>query len=160
MTKQETIALQLKLAAAGLYNPQKIDGIYGDKTKLAYAKYLDNLGVESDIPLVPPPADAPWWRTRRAIGLIIVIIGFTAQVGGYNIDTAATTELVVKGLELGGEVMAYGGILLSLFGAWRAKSKIDATLVARVGDTDIRLPHRMYNDPVPPHDPFGHFRSD
>lgn len=159
MTKTEIIYLQQRLAESGLYTG-KIDGIYGDKTRLAHATYLADLDIVSDIPIVAPLADAPWWKTRRAIGLIIGVIGFGAQLAGYNIDTTVTTELVVKGLELGGEVMAYGGALLSLFGAWRAKSKIDATLVARVGGTDIRLPHRVYSDPVPANDPFGSFRPE
>lgn len=160
MTKTETIALQRKLAAAGLYNPNKIDGIYGDKTKFAHAEYLASLPIPDNIAVTTQIADAPWWRTRRAIGLVVGAAGLIAQATGNHFDSVLVADLVYQGLELGGQVVAYAGALISLWGAWNAKSKIDSTLVARVGANDIRLPHRVYNDEVPPNDPFGSFRAE
>jgi hypothetical protein len=70
--------------------------------------------------------------------------------------------MIVNGIELGGEVMTYVGVLLAWWGGIKAKRPIDPTLLARVGGNDIRL-SRVRGDKVPPRnetepgDPFGNF---
>jgi peptidoglycan hydrolase-like protein with peptidoglycan-binding domain len=68
MTRAEIIALQESLNKHG-FN-LVVDGRYGQKTRDAYAEYLDR---DNDVPTQVPPAPKPWYLSRSIIGLLATI---------------------------------------------------------------------------------------
>lgn len=144
--KAERAKIQRELIQTGFLDPvlpsgrPADDGIWGPITDHAYSQYWASRPVEIAVPIVAPAPVKPWWLTRRAIGLTIGLAGLIAQGFGYSIDSDQATEIVIRGIELGGEVMTYVGALIAAVGAWRAQAPIDPTLLARVRGRDVRLP--------------------
>ena len=153
--------LQRRLIRTGFLDPVRADGkpsddgIIGPRTIRAYEQYwASRTDVEIGVPLVVPAPVKPWWATRRVIGLVVGLAGLGLQFAGYSFDADQATDLVLRGVELIGEVIAYAGAAISIIGAWRAKAPVDPTLVARVGGRDVRLPGRVRRNALPA-DPHG-----
>jgi hypothetical protein len=150
MSREEKRAIQRDMIRIGFLDPvlpngdPADDGIWGPVTIAAYASYWASRPVEISVPVVSPAPAIPWWMTRRAIGSIVAVAGLAAQFAGYRIDTDATTDMIVNGVELLGEVLTYVGVLVAWWGGLKAKSPIDQTLVARLGGRDVRLPQRLH----------------
>lgn len=148
-TKKDRVESQLKLKDLG-FDPGPIDGQWGKKSEAAYEAYLST----QNFPIVIAPiADIPWWKTRRAQGLVTLLLGFAAAFipGFESADAAQVTDIVWSNIESveiiiqkAGEVIAAAGLIWSIIGARGAKAPIDPNLVAKFGETEIRLPKRTY----------------
>lgn len=148
-TKKDRVESQLKLKDFG-FDPGPIDGLWGKKSEAAYEAYLSS----QDLPMViAPVGDIPWWKTRRAQGLVTLLLGFAATFipGFESADASQVTDIIwtnIDSVEIiiqkAGEVVAAAGLIWSIIGARGAKAPIDPNLVAKFGDTEIRLPKRTY----------------
>lgn len=169
MTKAERQSVQRELIRLGYLAPFRSDGqpsddgIWGPRTDAAYGEYINATTNYSTL-IVKPSVAKPWWLTRRAIGAVIALAGLAAQGFGYAIDADQTTDLVMQGIELGGEIVTYVGALIAMIGAWNAKAPIDPTLVAP--NVRIAVPsRRVRSDELSPkdsaeyRDPRGHFHD-
>ena len=149
---EEVLVLQRELNAGG-YGPVQVDGWFGAATKAA----LD--AREQDLAKMPAPAK-PWWETRRGKGAAKLAAGALVSVVGLfwgaaqNIDAAQAVEIIYAAgpqidaaLALARQLLETLGLLLgalglgqTLVGAWAAKGPIDAALLARVGERELRVP--------------------
>lgn len=111
-----------------------VDGRYGEKTKAAYAAYLDR---DPSVPTLVPPAPKPWWQSRAIWGLIATIVAGFASRYGFEVDSEGLTNVLLQIVEV-------AGLALALFGTVRRTQPLDATLVA----PGLRLPSRAVG--VPP----------
>jgi peptidoglycan hydrolase-like protein with peptidoglycan-binding domain len=87
MNRAEIIALQESLNQQG-FN-LVVDGRYGQKTRDAYAAYLD---WDTEVPTVVPPAPKPWYLSRSIIGLLATIAAGLLGRSGYLVDAGGTHE--------------------------------------------------------------------
>ena len=133
MTKQEIIDLRSQQAIAELQiqlNKQGfnlvVDGRWGEKTRAAYAAYLDR---DPSVPTLVPPAPKPWWQSRAIWGLIATIVAGFASRYGFEVDSEGLTNVLLQIVEV-------GGLALALFGTVRRTQPLDSTLVA----PGLRLP--------------------
>lgn len=118
VTKQEIIDLQTQLNKQG-FN-LVVDGRYGQKTRDAYARYLDRS------PLVPtqvPPAPIPWWQSKTAIFSLATILVSIAALAGFDIDKSQLIEVISSALTLVTGVLA-------LWANARRSAPLDRTLLA------------------------------
>ena len=154
MTRADVLALQKRLNQSGFAyqqtgEPLVEDGIYGPATDHVHRLWLDR---DTAIPTVTPPAAKPWWTSRAVLGLLASVLAMLAGRFGWSIDDGQITELLLKAVEL-------GGLALAAWGTVRRSAPIDPTLVARVGDRDLRLPVRTHGAAGPADDPRGVFRD-
>ena len=145
MTRAEIIALQQSLNQQGF--DLVVDGRYGQKTRDAYAAYLDR---DPEVPTQVPPAPAPWYLSRAVIGILVSLIAVIAERMGWIVDANALTTLLVQLLEV-------GGLALAFIGTVRNRAPIDLTLVA----PGLRFPTRAHQVPADsqankPTGPFGY----
>lgn len=148
-TKKNRVTSQLILRDKGFYTGP-IDGLWGKKSEAAYDEYL----AQQNLPLaIAPIGDIPWWRTRRAQGLLTLILGAAAVfLPGFDSEQAAQITTIIWDnldsveviIQKSGEIIAAAGLIWSIIGARGAKAPIDPNLVARFGKTEIRLPKRTY----------------
>lgn len=132
MTPNEVRYLQIKLTKQGF--PVAVDGIYGPKTRDAYAAYLDQ---DTNVPTVVPPAAKPWWQSKTAIFTLATILVSIAALAGFDVDKSQLTEVITSALTL-----VTG--LLALWSNARRRAPIDSSLIAP--GVRIAAPTR----PVPP----------
>jgi len=156
---QETQALQRELIADGYLQPLNSaghpsdDGWFGAVTRAALQQR------EQDLAEMPAPAK-PWWKSRRGKGVAKLAAGTLVGAAGLfwsaaqGIDAAQAVEILYSAgpqidaalalarqlLETLGLLLAALGLGQTFIGAWAAKGPLDATLVARVGERDLRLP--------------------
>ena len=148
MQTERILDLQTRLNELG-YGPLAVDGIYGKQTQAAYHKYLDE--IDPDTPTVTPDAPKPWWTSRALLGLLASFLAMVAGRWGWQVDDERLTQLLF-------EVVQFGGLVLAFWGTVTRRAPIDPTLVARVGDRDVRVPvpaERLGD----PEDPRGVFRD-
>jgi hypothetical protein len=148
-TKRDKIEAQLKLKEMGYYTGP-IDGLWGKKSEEAYKEYIN----DQKIPLaVVPKGDIPWWKTRRAKGLVTLILGGIVYFipGAESFETGKAVDIVWSNIdtiesiiEQIGTLIAAGGLIWSMIGAKNAKAPIDKNLVAKIGEKEIRLPKKTY----------------
>ncbi|MBP9602635.1 MAG: hypothetical protein KBE53_00945 [Chromatiaceae bacterium] len=131
MNRAEIIALQESLNQQG-FN-LVVDGRYGQKTRDAYAAYLD---WDTEVPTVVPPAPKPWYLSRSIIGLLATIAAGLLGRSGYLVDAGELTNVLLHIVEAGGLVLAFVGTV-------RRRAPIDNGAVA----PGLRLPARAH--PVP-----------
>ena len=148
LSKARIQSLQARLNELG-YGPLIVDGVYGQNTQAAYRRYLDE--VDPDTPTVTPEAAKPWWASRAILGLIASGIALIVSRWGWQVDGEHLTQLFV-------EAVQFGGLVLAFWGTVRRAGPIDRTLVARVGDRDLRLPVRAERAAAAD-DPRGAFRD-
>ena len=141
-------ALQERLIELG-YGPLIVDGVYGKQTQAAYRRYLDE--VDPDTPTVIPEAAKPWWSSRTLLGLVASAMALIVSRWGWQVDGEHLTQLLT-------EAVQFGGLVLAFWGTVRRAGPIDRTLVARVGDRDLRLPMRAERA-ADANDPRGAFRD-
>ena len=110
-----------------------VDGRWGEKTRAAYAAYLDR---DTNVPTLVPPAPKPWWQSRAIWGLIATIVAGFASRYGYEVDSEGLTNVLLQIVEV-------GGLALALFGTVRRTQPLDSTLVA----PGVRLPSRAVRVP-------------
>ena len=143
-------SLQTRLNALG-YGPLTVDGVFGQRTQAAYRRYLDE--ADPDTPTVTPEAVKPWWSSRAILGLIASGIALVVSRWGWQVDGEHLTQILM-------EAVQFGGLVLAFWGTVRRAGPIDQTLVARVGDRDLRLPMRAERAAGDQgHDPRGLFRD-
>lgn len=87
MTKPEIIELQTQLNKQG-FN-LVVDGRYGEKTKAAYAAYLDR---DTQVPTLVPPAPKPWWASKTALFTLATIGVSIAALFGVELDKQNLVE--------------------------------------------------------------------
>ena len=146
MTRDDVRALQRNLNELG-YGPLVMDGIYGPATDAAFRKQSrENITPE----VIYPPVAKPWWQSRAVLGLLASVLAMIAGRLGWSIDDGQITEVLLRAVEL-------GGLVLAAWGTVRRSAPIDPTLVARVGDRDLRLPMRTHG--AADSDPRGDFRD-
>lgn len=87
MTKSEIIELQTQLNKQG-FN-LVVDGRYGEKTKAAYAAYLDR---DTQVPTLVPPAPKPWWASKTALFTLATIGVSIAALFGVELDKQNLVE--------------------------------------------------------------------
>jgi peptidoglycan hydrolase-like protein with peptidoglycan-binding domain len=131
MTRAEIIALQESLNQQG-FN-LVVDGRYGQKTRDAYAEYLDR---DNAVPTQVPPAPKPWYLSRSIIGLLATIAAGLLGRSGYLVDAGELTNVLLQIVEAGGLVLAFVGTV-------RRRVPIDNGAAA----PGLRLPSRA--NPVP-----------
>ena len=141
-------SLQARLNELG-YGPLTVDGVYGQRTQAAYHRYLDE--VDPDTPTVTPEAPKPWWTSRTILGLAASGMALIVSRWGWQVDDEHLTQLLT-------EAVQFGGLVLAFWGTVRRAGPIDQTLVARVGDRDLRLPVRAERAAAAD-DPRGAFRD-
>lgn len=141
MTRAEIIAIQSELGV-------KADGIWGPKTAAAYAARMAQDAPQA--PVAMPPVSKPWWTSRTVIGLLASVLAMIAGRFGFEVNDGQITDLLLKAVEL-------GGLAVAAWGTVRRSAPIDATLVARVGTRDLRLPVRSHG--AADSDPRGVFRD-
>ena len=141
-------SLQARLNELG-YSPLTVDGVYGQRTQAAYHRYLDE--VDPTTPTVTPEAAKPWWTSRAILGLIASGMALIVSRWGWQVDGEHLTQLFV-------EAVQFGGLVLAFWGTVRRAGPIDPSLVARVGDRDLRLPVRAERAAAAD-DPRGAFRD-
>ena len=141
-------ALQARLNELG-YGPLTVDGVYGQRTQAAYHRYLDE--VDPDTPTVTPEAPKPWWTSRTILGLAASGMALIVSRWGWQVDDEHLTQLLT-------EAVQFGGLVLAFWGTVRRAGPIDQTLVARLGDRDLRLPMRAERA-ADANDPRGAFRD-
>ena len=141
-------SLQTRLNELG-YGPLDVDGRYGKATQAAYHRYLDD--IDPGTPTVTPEAAKPWWLSRTILGLLATALAMAAGRFGWEVNDDELLGVLTKLVEV-------GGLLLAFWGTVRRAGPIDQTLVARLGDRDLRLPvpaHRTADSPADPHGVFG-----
>ena len=160
---QETQDLQRELIAGGYLPPLNSeghpsdDGWFGPVTRAALQ------ARDRDLAEMPAPAK-PWWESRRGKGAAKLAAGTLAGAAGLiwssvqGIDAAQAVEILYAAgpqidaalavarqlIETLGMLLAALGLGQTLVGAWAAKGPLDATLVARVGDRELRLPAGLH----------------
>lgn len=143
MSRDDWRAIQRMLNAQD-FGPLVVDGVPGPRTLAAYSAYLDGHVATTTVPLVTPAPAKPWYLTRRAVGGLVGLLGVVAQF--YEITLPEhTTELVLRGIELVPELVAYAGFLVAWWGGLRAKAPIDPDLLL----PHVRLPRRLRAESVP-----------
>ena len=142
MTRSEIIAIQTELGV-------QADGIWGPITAAAYAARMAHEAPHA--PVVMPPVSKPWWQSRAVLGLLASVLAMIAGRFGWSIDDGQITDLLLKAVEL-------GGLALAAWGTITRRAPIDPTLVARVGNRDVRLPVPAER-PGDSDDPRGVFRD-
>ena len=127
MTKQEIIDLRSQQAIAELQiqlNKQgfnlKVDGVYGKKTRDAYAEYLDR---DPQVPTLVPPAPIPWWQNKTALSILATILVAVGSLFGLDLDTQNLSEILTLAATLVTSVLA-------LLANARSVAPVDRTLVA------------------------------
>ena len=153
MTRTDILVLQQTLNASGLAyrvlgKPLTEDGIYGPATDRVYRAKLDE---DASVPTVTPAPAKPWWTSRAVLGLLASVLAMIAGRMGWSIDDGQITEMLLRAVEL-------GGLALAAWGTVRRSAPIDPTLVARVGNRDVRLPVPAERQ-GDPDDPRGVFRD-
>lgn len=148
LTEAEKQAIQRDLIRLGFLDPilpsgrPADDGIWGPVTDRAYESYWASRAVEIQVPVVAPAPAKPWYASSALLGALVTIAGAAAGLAGWEFDVQTAQELLPAVVTLLGGVLAWVGTI-------KRKSPIDPTLVARVGNHDIRLPSRVRRDPVP-----------
>ena len=147
---EETQALQRELIAGGYLPPYNAKGAPSDDGWLGPATRAALQRREQDLAEMPAPP-APWWRTRRVWGLISAASGLAGLFvpALREVDTTYLIELIWDNLDhveqlitALGALATVAGTVWGVIGAAKAKGPIDPTLLARVGDHDLRLPAR------------------
>lgn len=141
-------SLQARLNELG-YGPLTVDGVYGQHTQAAYHRYLDE--VDPDTPTVTPEAPKPWWTSRTLLGLLATVLAMVARRCGWEVNDGDLLGVLTQVVEVAGLVLAFWGTV-------RRAGPIDQTLVARVGERDLRLPRRAERA-AEADDPRGAFRD-
>ena len=121
MTTPDTVIteLQTRLNELG-YGPIDIDNQYGPQTEAAYRKYLTERDPE--MPSVAPAAETPWYLSRAMLGALATILAGVVGMGGWMLDSAALTEILVNAVSIIAGVTA-------LLGTLYRKGRIDRTAV-------------------------------
>ena len=83
--------------------------------------------------------------------LLASVLAMIAGRFGWSIDDGQITDILLKAVEL-------GGLALAAWGTITRRAPIDPTLVARVGNRDVRLPVPAER-PGDSDDPRGVFRD-
>lgn len=117
MTKSEIIELQTKLNEQG-FN-LVVDGRYGEKTRAAYAAYLDR---DTKVPTLAPPAPKPWWTSKTAIFILATIGVSLAALFGVELDKQNLVETLTALATLVTSVLA-------LYANARRSAPLDTELV-------------------------------
>lgn len=156
-TEIRTLQAQLNTA---LHAHLAEDGIYGPKTAAACDQFRRQFGGETTLHTgdgrsftVKPPLASPvkpWWTSRAILGLIASGVALLASQWGWQVDDEHLTQLLVEAVQFGGLVLAFWGTVFR-------SAPIDPTLVARVGDRDVRLP--VPAERAADADPRGAFRD-
>ena len=145
MTRAEIIALQQSLNRQGF--DLVVDGRYGQKTRDAYAAYLDR---DPEVPTQVPPAPIPWYLSRSILGIMATAIAGILGRSGILIDAGELTNVLLQ-------VVEAGGLLLAFVGTVKRRAPIDGSLVA----PRLRIPTRAHQVPADsqankPTGPFGY----
>lgn len=101
MNRAEIIAIQESLNRQGAN--LVVDGRYGQKTRDAYADYLDR---DPEVPTQVPPAPIPWWTSKTAIAILSTIVVSLASLAGVTIDGTQLTETLIAATTLITSVLA------------------------------------------------------
>lgn len=117
MTKSEIIELQTKLNKQG-FN-LVVDGRYGEKTRAAYAAYLDR---DTQVPTLVPPAPIPWWTSKTAIFILATIGVSLAALFGVELDKQNLVEALTALATLVTSILA-------LYANARRSAPLDTELV-------------------------------
>ena len=117
MTKSEIIELQTQLNKQG-FN-LVVDGHYGEKTRAAYAAYLDR---DTQVPTLAPPAPKPWWASKTALFTLATIGVSLAALFGVELDKQNLVEALTALATLVTSILA-------LYANARRTAPIDATRV-------------------------------
>ena len=117
MTKSEIIELQTQLNKQG-FN-LVVDGHYGEKTRAAYAAYLDR---DTQVPTLAPPAPKPWWASKTALFTLATIGVSLAALFGVELDKQNLVETLTALATLVTSILA-------LYANARRTTPLDSTLV-------------------------------
>ena len=146
MTKPEIIELQTQLNKQG-FN-LVVDGRYGEKTKAAYAAYLDR---DTQVPTLVPPAPKPWWASKTALFTLATIGVSLAALFGVELDKQNLVEALTALATLVTSILA-------LYANSRRRDPLDSTLImpgVRI-KTSGGVPAQGKSDSGSPPGPFGY----
>lgn len=146
MTKSEIIELQTQLNKQG-FN-LVVDGRYGEKTKAAYAAYLDR---DTQVPTLVPPAPKPWWASKTALFTLATIGVSLAALFGVELDKQNLVEALTALATLVTSILA-------LYANSRRRDPLDSTLImpgVRI-KTSGGVPAQGKSDSGSPPGPFGY----
>ncbi len=146
MTKSEIIELQTQLNKQG-FN-LVVDGRYGEKTKAAYAAYLDR---DTQVPTLVPPAPKPWWASKTALFTLATIGVSLAALFGVELDKQSLVETLTALATLVTSILA-------LYANSRRRAPLDSTLImpgVRI-KTSGGVPAQGKSDSGSPPGPFGY----
>lgn len=146
MTKQEIIELQTQLNKQG-FN-LVVDGRYGEKTRAAYAAYLDR---DTQVPTLVPPAPIPWWASKTALFTLATIGVSLAALFGVELDKQNLVEALTALATLVTSILA-------LYANSRRRAPLDSTLImpgVRI-KTSGGVPAQGKSDSGSPPGPFGY----
>jgi hypothetical protein len=131
------------------------DGIWGDVSASAYARYLeDQIAGSSGFlgQVIAPPAAKPWWQSRRGQGLIKMGLGFAiGLVGNFwepaaHVNTSLLLDTIFNNLPTVLEALGIGvaswGVTQSAIGAAQAQAPLMLRAPSPVD------PARVYNPPM------------
>ena len=142
----EIAELQTKLKEQGF--DLEVDDIYGQKTRDAYAAYLDR---DSRVPTIVPPANKPWWTSKTAIFALTTVLISLSALFGITLDAQTLTETLTA-------LATLVSGLLTLWANARRSGSIDSSLVApglRL-ETSGGVPAQGKSDSGSPPGPFGY----
>ena len=117
MTKSEIIELQTQLNKQG-FN-LVVDGRYGEKTRAAYAEYLDR---DPQVPTVVPPTPIPWWQSKTALSILATILVAIGSLFGLDLDKQNLSEILTLAATLVTSILA-------LYANARRTAPLDSGLV-------------------------------
>jgi hypothetical protein len=115
-SREDRMKAQTVLKHNGFYFG-KIDGIWGNGSKKAYASYLATRPAPTLI--LEPPAAKPWWTSRALLGSLGTLITFALALVGISVESAALTEVLVL---VSGAILS----IISLWGTIDRKAPIDS----------------------------------
>ena len=100
--------VQEALTRTGNYEG-RIDDVFGPKTQAAYEEYWKSRSVEVTVPIIPPPAAKPWWRsvTQWSLLALFALVAYQALASGQSAEDI--NAMLVSIIELVGVLTALAG---------------------------------------------------
>ena len=77
--------------------------------------------------------EKPWWQSRTIIGALVVVLAQALRISGYEVDSAALTQLILDSMSLLGAALA-------MWGRVKANAPISKRVVGAVKSPALAAP--------------------